>query len=170
MAGEYTSMAATTGNPYAIAAGVTLDLINANRNAKALKKYNRQVRNNEVIKLAFKNRQLNRNQQELEAVASHEKLEIQKRTLESASRAQTSAGESGVGGKGIDRIVGNILSKGSSSFRNINRNVESSSSQLLINKKANQQGTQMLIDQLAQADSADFFAPLLQGGLALATS
>ncbi len=164
MTGTYTTAASTTGNPYMIAGGVALDLYTATQQKAALERYNKQVRDFEVIKLALENTQANQQQAHLEDLAADEKFSLQIQQLKRIDRVQTSSGENGVRGPGIQRVVGALLSEGNRALGMVDNNLESSRTALALGKKTRQRNISMLIDNLEQYDESNFLRPLYMAG------
>ncbi|WP_444957603.1 virion core protein, T7 gp14 family [Microbulbifer sp. ZKSA002] len=150
MAGELTSAAASTGNPYAIAAAVVADMLIANRKDKKLAKENRKRRDAAVESASLNIREMNRVFQTEQEKSVDDKLQAKLTMLRQADKVSLSAAENGVGGFSIFRLRSFVEGQGNQNVRNIDRNLDDSRARLMINKRNENRSVVDLINQLQQ--------------------
>ncbi|MFA0812188.1 virion core protein, T7 gp14 family [Microbulbifer epialgicus] len=150
MAGELTSAAASTGNPYAIAAAVVADMMIANRKDKKLAKENRKRRDAAVESASLNIREMNRVFQTEQEKSVDDKLQAKLNMLRQADKVSLSAAENGVGGLSIFRLRSFVEGQGNQNVRNIDRNLDDGRARLMINKRNENRSVMDLINQLQQ--------------------
>ncbi|WP_444939074.1 virion core protein, T7 gp14 family [Microbulbifer sp. JMSA002] len=150
MAGELTSAAASTGNPYAIAAAVVADMMIANRKDKKLAKENRKRRDAAVESASLNIREMHRVFQTEQEKSVDDKLQAKLNMLRQADKVSLSAAENGVGGLSIFRLRSFVEGQGNQNVRNIDRNLDDSRARLMINKRNENRSVMDLINQLQQ--------------------
>ncbi len=143
--GSFTSMGALAMNPAllgagpagwaALGVGAALDIFQGRRNAKAEEEYNKAVRDNMVLEQTWRNRSLNARTDQEQSIMAEDRLDAKLQALQIMSRAKASAGENGVAGFSIDRMLTEIKRDGDRAVSNINANIKGTRQQLHMDKR-----------------------------------
>lgn len=136
---------------------------------RAASKYNKKMRNNEVIGLMYQNRGRTTQQMQVEQSIAHEKLQAKIANLQAQGQARVAGAASGLTGRSFDNMIRSIQEQTNKALSTLDANFKNSKAVYAEEIAGNQFSAQSRIESNTQKPKFSWMS-LLQSGISGAAS